>query len=758
MNINYTSLIDDHGIPWHDGNGVITYTFLGSEIPNYYPAVDSNFDGLNDAWDIGVSLVPFDNNFSMTVAQRAMMSRAIEAWNEVANVNLQPGSTAGAASANTVGISGSPIVGDGQLVAAAGDVLPRNDDGSSRVDLSDVFEDGLNFFGTHYAADEIFVNTNGNITFGRSLGQFTPSSIANESLPIIAPFWADVDTRAGNPIQVEIDAVADVVTMTWENVGFYNRNAEPSNSFQLQLFDRGNGDFDIVFRYEDINWSAGTASGGDADTGLGGTPARAGFSAGNGIDFFELPQSGRETAITNLENITGNTGTEGLWVFEVRNTSSVGDITFGSTEFGDPGLYGFISDFLEEGDNADIASADGDVWINRGNTDQFVNGEGPVFGHTSWNTYLHELGHSLGLHHPNENPNNPNTSNLLTVMSYVPHPEEQRESLTDQAWPLTPMLWDIQALQELYGANTETRTEANVYFGDGNGENGALEYQYATNSDNNLGMQVAGEDDRYRDVILTIWDAGGEDLIDASDLATNSQIDLRPGQFSSIGEIDDNIAVAAAVRNDASQVINLIENAWGGTGNDRLQGNNTRNELDGGAGNDRLIGGGGRDRLEGGTGRDRLDGGSGNDLLLGEGGFDYLNGGRGADRLLGGNGRDQLFGQAGHDTLLGGRGNDRLIGGNGRDQLNGGAGNDLLDGGRGADVFVFSRGDDRVVRFGSNDQLDLRAATGITSFADLRANHIRQTNQGLLIEDNDGDSFLLIDRNITDLSASDVLF
>ncbi|MEE2635252.1 hypothetical protein DD556_17350 [Phaeobacter sp. JL2872] len=77
------------------------------------------------------------------------------------------------------------------------------------------------------------------------------------------PIYVDVD--------VDVDAEADVVTITWEDVGFYDQHAEPSNSFQMQFYDRGEGDFDIAFRYEDINWSAGTASGGDEETGLSGS-------------------------------------------------------------------------------------------------------------------------------------------------------------------------------------------------------------------------------------------------------------------------------------------------------------------------------------------------------------------------------------------------------------------------------------------------------------------------------------------------------
>ncbi|MBD2270644.1 M10 family metallopeptidase C-terminal domain-containing protein, partial [Anabaena sp. FACHB-1391] len=58
---------------------------------------------------------------------------------------------------------------------------------------------------------------------------------------------------------------------------------------------------------------------------------------------------------------------------------------------------------------------------------------------------------------------------------------------------------------------------------------------------------------------------------------------------------------------------NVIENATGGTGNDRLTGNALNNTLNGGDGNDQLQGLGGDDILWGGLGDDILTGGLGND-------------------------------------------------------------------------------------------------------------------------------------------------
>ncbi|ATG45979.1 putative metallopeptidase (plasmid) [Phaeobacter piscinae] len=391
------------------------------------------------------------------------------------------------------------------------------------------------------------------------------------------------------------------------------------------------------------------------------------------------------------------------------------DLTFASAHFADAGLFGFIADFPAPADLGTRPSAAGDLWLNNSNPNQYVPGIGPILGHTSWNTYLHELGHALGLHHPNEMPENPTTPGQFTVMSYLPHPGEADLDTEAQGWALTPMLWDIQAMQALYGANTETRTDATVYLGDGDGR-GTLAYQYGAD-----GMTVQGGDGVARNVSLTIWDAGGQDLMDASDIETNSRIDLRPGQYSSIGALENNVAMAAAVRLEG-RTLNLIEDAWGGAGHDHLIGNGAPNEL------------------------------------LGNAGRDTLAGARGGDELSGGQGSDRLQGGKGHDALTGGRGRDTLKGGAGQDRLDGGDGNDRMAGGRGADVFVFSQGADVVIDFQRDDRLDMRATTGISDFADLRDDHLEVRGTDLVIRDDNGWSLTLQDIALDALRADDFLF
>ena len=70
-----------------------------------------------------------------------------------------------------------------------------------------------------------------------------------------------------------------------------------------------------IFLYADgeIQWTTGDASGGSR--GLGGTPAHAGYNAGDGIRFALLPESDTPEII-NIDT-TSNVGVPGVWMFEV---------------------------------------------------------------------------------------------------------------------------------------------------------------------------------------------------------------------------------------------------------------------------------------------------------------------------------------------------------------------------------------------------------------------------------------------------------
>lgn len=238
--------------------------------------------------------------------------------------NLSPVALAILAGTGLVSGLGSTVSGYGTLA------LPPGDDNSSgAINITSVFgQAGLNFFGHSYTS--IYINNNGNITFNGPSGTFTPGVLdAGANNPIIAAFWADVDTRGTGAVYYDLDPVDGVMTITWDHVGYYNAQTDHVNTFQIVLANAGDGNFAIAFRYGDIQWTTGSASGGSG--GLGGTPARAGYAAGDGVHYYELPQSGNQSALLNLP-ATGNID------FQVHNGEVVPPTveTSGVINFADP--------------------------------------------------------------------------------------------------------------------------------------------------------------------------------------------------------------------------------------------------------------------------------------------------------------------------------------------------------------------------------------------------------------------------------------
>jgi MYXO-CTERM domain-containing protein len=209
-------------------------------------------------------------------------------------------------------------------------VLAPNDDGSSDpIDLTGAFEGGLRFYGGPYT--EFWVNNNGNITFSGPVYEYTPTAFPIAERPMIAPYWGDVDTRGRDMItEVGENLVywhlePGRLVVTWYNVGYFSSHNDLRMSFQLIISnatDCGSGDFDVEFRYDRCEWTTGDASGGTG--GFGGTPAQAGFDAGNEMDYVALPGSFTADIVDLCEttNVVDTseipTPMPGLWQFSVR--------------------------------------------------------------------------------------------------------------------------------------------------------------------------------------------------------------------------------------------------------------------------------------------------------------------------------------------------------------------------------------------------------------------------------------------------------
>jgi serralysin len=248
----------------------------------------------------------------------------------------------------------------------------------------------------------------------------------------------------------------------------------------------------------------------------------------------------------------------------------------------------------------------------------------------TFQTYIHEIGHTLGLGHagPYNASATYGTDNVYandswqySVMSYM---EQDDFGGASRRFTMTPMMADILAVANLYGSAT-TRT-GNTVYGFGSTAGTIYEFSFYTQAP-----------------ALTIYDSGGTDMLNAAGYSANQIIDIGAGNFCSIGGLSNNVCI---------YLTSVIENAAGGNGNDTIRGNSAANLLEGNGGNDILDGGNGDDLLRGGAGDDILQGGAGRDTAVysvSSSGASWSSGGNGAWTVTSSEGTDTLFDM---DTLV----------------------------------------------------------------------------------------------------------
>lgn len=223
----------------------------------------------------------------------------------------------------SVTYSYDPLVGvtDARLVNTLGGasgfgegVLARGDEQhSGPIDVSNLFGGPLDFGGQPIT--QIYVNTNGNLTFAGPNFASGPDFGGGADYGIIAGFWMNLSTQFGagtpspggnsdgaNLVFYDLDPATRTFTATWDDVGASPFGFPSSHAFQIQIVGRDAGDFDIIYRFENN---------------LVGATARAGFANADDSILFELPGSGT-SATGDLDQIPGNTGLVGVWQFQIR--------------------------------------------------------------------------------------------------------------------------------------------------------------------------------------------------------------------------------------------------------------------------------------------------------------------------------------------------------------------------------------------------------------------------------------------------------
>ena len=201
------------------------------------------------------------------------------------------------------------------------DSPPRSDDDTmpTAISLSGTFPSGIDLYGVHLT--DVFVNVNGSLTFGAPIASFDPTPFPRPagSVPMIAGWWANVDTRPVPPTetdgnQIYFASTPEHFVVTWIDVGYFDQHIDHLNAFQIILSPTTTGiegAMDVELRYHRCEWTTGDDPASGGTNGLGGNAAQAGFDAGDGEHYAVLPGSGTAAILSLCTLVGGGSGGAG---------------------------------------------------------------------------------------------------------------------------------------------------------------------------------------------------------------------------------------------------------------------------------------------------------------------------------------------------------------------------------------------------------------------------------------------------------------
>ena len=398
------------------------------------------------------------------------------------------------------------------------------------------------------------------------------------------------------------------------------------------------------------------------------------------VDLGALDADGRFLARAALETW------EMVADLEFREVASGADITFDDSGPGSSATSLTIGEVIQSAD------------VNIG-TDRIDRYGASIDGY-AFQTYVHEIGHALGLGHQGAYDGGAdyatdayflNDSWQVSVMSYFNQTENTN---TDASYARlgTAMIADILAIQQMYGApGAGSPTAGNTTYGANSTLGNYLGDVFRLIASGTTNSVYTGDP-----MAFTIWDAGGTDTLDLSYAQRATVLRMEAQGISDVDGGRGNLIIARGTD---------IENATTGSGNDQIFGNALDNTLRAGNGADFITGLGGSDMLFGEGGNDTIFAGPGADTVNGGDGADVLWGGTDGDLIVGGDGADRMGGAAGNDKMWGGLGNDTIFAGVGNDTIGGAAGDDLMWGAGGDDRVFTGDGADRAGGGGGIDRV-----------------------------------------------------